>query len=112
MDTQIFYLPRPATKYPGCYPKFFESKLSALLGTKDYIHLFSGSARTGHTVDINPRCFPDTIANAEDLPFPDNHFPGGFADPPYTEDFAKKLYNTEYPKFNKCKDTTLDRFFY
>jgi len=44
---------------------------------------------------------PDTLASAEDLPFEDNSFEGGFADPPYNKHFAKTLYNCSYPKWSK-----------
>lgn len=101
MKTELLYLPRPATKYPGCYPLHFEKHIKRFLKTKDYIHLFSGSAKSGHTIDINPECNPDTVANAEDLPFENNFFEGGFADPPYNKHFANKLYNCEYPKWSK-----------
>lgn len=98
---KTIWLPRPASKYAGCYPLGFEKMIKDLLGTENYIHLFSGSAISGHTVDINPKCNPKTVANAEELPFEDNSFDGGFADPPYNERFAKELYNTPYPKWSK-----------
>ena len=98
---ETIWLPRPATKYPGCYPLHFEKRIKEILGTENYIHVFSGSAKSGHTVDINPYVEPDTVANAEKLPFPDNSFDGGFADPPYDERFAKELYGMPYPKWSK-----------
>jgi len=101
IKNQVWYLPRPSSRYPGCYPLHFEKRISELLDTKDYIHLFSGLAKTGHTIDIKKELKPKTIANAEDLPFPNNYFEGGFADPPYNKDFATKLYDCKYPKWNK-----------
>ena len=97
---EVLYLP-PASKYPGCYPLHFEKRIKKYLFTSNYIHLFSGSTISGHTVDINPECNPDTVANCENLPFDNEQFSGGFADPPYNEKFAKELYNTEYPKWSK-----------
>lgn len=97
---ETVWLPRPATKYKGCYPLHFEKHIAGLLDTEKYIHLFSGSATSGHTVDINPDCNPLTVATAEDLPFPDNSFDGGFADPPYDERFSRELYGLPYPKWN------------
>jgi len=41
------------------------------------------------------------IDDVHNLPFEDDTFEGGAADPPYTEEFAKKLYNTEYPTWIK-----------
>ncbi|MFW9872428.1 MAG: hypothetical protein ACFFG0_04940 [Candidatus Thorarchaeota archaeon] len=101
LKTEVLYLPRPATKYPGCYPLHFEKHIKKYLQTNNYLHLFSGSATSGYTVDINPNCNPKTVANAEELPFEDNTFKGAFADPPYTPEFAKELYNCEYPKWSK-----------
>lgn len=101
IEIETVWLPRPATKYPGCYPLHFEKRIKDLLGTKDYVHLFSGTATTGHRVDIKPELKPNTIANAEKLPFEDNSFEGGFADPPYNATFAKDLYDTVYPKWGK-----------
>ena len=99
LNTHVMYLPRPATNYPGCYPLHFEKRLREILRTKNYIHLFSGSARTGTRVDINGKTLPDTIADVHELPFPADHFDAGMADPPYTPDFAKDLYNCDYPKW-------------
>ncbi len=99
IEIETVWLPRPATKYSGCYPLHFERRIKKLLDTENYIHLFSGTAKTGHTVDIKPELKPKTIANCENLPFEDNYFEGGFADPPYNEKFAKELYNTKYPKW-------------
>ena len=99
LKTSIMYLPRPAAKYPGCYPLHFEKRLFEILETDDYIHLFAGMARTGLKVDINQSVSPNIVADVHLLPFPDNHFEGGMADPPYTQDFAERLYGTEYPKW-------------
>jgi ubiquinone/menaquinone biosynthesis C-methylase UbiE len=63
--------------------------------------LFSGSCKSGHTIDIKKELNPKTIANAESLPFEDNYFEGGFADPPYNKQFAETLYNCNYPKWSK-----------
>lgn len=101
IEKEILYLPRPANNYPGSYPLHFEKRIKNYLYTTDYIHLFSGSAKSGHTVDLNPECNPQTIANAENLPFEDNFFRGGFADPPYTPRFARELYKLPYPKWSK-----------
>lgn len=98
---ETVWLPRPAAKYAGCYPVGFENKIKELLGTDNYIHFFSGLAKTGFKVDINPDTKPDFIGNVESLPNIKNcSFDGGIADPPYTEEFAKKLYNVPYPKWS------------
>jgi hypothetical protein len=37
----------------------------------------------------------------ECLDIPNNSFGAGMADPPYTPEFAKNLYNTDYPSWSK-----------
>ena len=100
LKTSVLYLPRPASDYPGCYPLWFEKYLPKLLESNDYIHLFSGKARTGFKVDIKSGLNSDLVADAHYLPLDNNIFDAGMADPPYTKEFAKTLYNTEYPKWN------------
>jgi len=101
LKRELWYLPRPATKYPGCYPLHFERRLKNILGTENYIHLFSGMSTTGLRIDINPDTNPDVIADVHNLPFMDECFDGAMADPPYTEEFAKNLYDTDYPQWSK-----------
>jgi len=96
------WLPRPACEYKGCYPRGFEKKLSVWLKTSDFVHFFAGMSKTGYRIDINPDVKPDLVANVENLKdIPDQFFPGGMADPPYNEIFAKELYNCEYPQWSK-----------
>ncbi|MBU1082594.1 MAG: class I SAM-dependent methyltransferase [Spirochaetes bacterium] len=96
---ETIWLPRPSSKYPGCYPIGFENKIKIILGT-NYVHFFSGMAKTGFRIDVNPDVKPDLVANVEQLGIKDNSFEAGLADPPYTEEFAKTLYNTPYPKWS------------
>lgn len=94
------WLPRPAAKYPGCYPVGFENMCNELLGTNNYVHFFAGMSKTGHRIDINPDVNPDLIADVQHLnSIGDNSFDAGLADPPYNEEFAKNLYNCPYPKW-------------
>lgn len=98
---ETIWLPRPSAKYPGCYPLGFEKKIIELLETNDYVHFFSGLAKTGYRIDINPDTNPDLVGNVESLPeLQDNSFEAGLADPPYTEEFAKELYKVPYPKWS------------
>lgn len=97
LKTSILYLPRPATKYSGCYPLHFERRLPEILETTNYVHFFSGKSTSGYKIDCNADLNPDLVANVEDTGLSDNSFDGGMADPPYTKEFAKNLYNTEYP---------------
>ena len=101
LKRSLLYLPRPATKYPGCYPLHFEMKLKEILETENYIHLFSGMSTTGIRVDINKEVNPNVIADVHNLPFKSECFDGAMADPPYTEEFAEKLYGTEYPQWSE-----------
>lgn len=98
---KTIWLPRPAAKYPGCYPLGFENMLPKILKTSNYIHLFSGKAKTGFKVDIKMKLGPDLIADVHNLcKIKDNEFDGAMADPPYTKEFAKELYGTKYPKWS------------
>lgn len=101
LKTSILYLPRPATNYRGCYPLHFEKKLPQILETTNYVHFFAGKSTTGYRIDCNPSVNPDLVANVECLNMVDNIFDGGMADPPYTPEFAKNLYNTPYPSWKK-----------
>ena len=99
---EVLYLPRPANNYAGCYPLHFEKHLPRLLETDNYVHFFGGKATTGYRIDIKPELNPDLVADVQTrLPFPDNYFSGGKADPPYNEEFAKDLYNCDYPQWSK-----------
>jgi len=97
LQTSILYLPRPAAKYPGCYPMHFERRLPEILEAEDYVHLFAGMSKTGYRINIKPEVSPDLIADVHNLNIPDNTFNAGMADPPYMKEFAKNLYDTEYP---------------
>jgi len=98
LERELMYLPRPASKYAGCYPKYFEKHIERLLGTKNYLHAFCGSSTTGLRIDINPESNADLICDVHHLPFRDNVFEGSFADPPYNAKFSDKLYDTKQAK--------------
>ena len=105
IQKEVWYLPRPASSYKGSYPLHFERHIKELLGTENYIHFFSGNAKTGFRIDINKDTNPDLVADVQNLygfvGLEDEKFEGGFADPPYSPEFAEKLYNTAYPNYNK-----------
>src|SRR5690349_23611863 len=97
---EVLYLPRPASDYKGCYPLHFEKHLPRLLETNKYVHFFGGKAETGYRIDIKPELNPHLVQDVQtELPFDDAIFEGGMADPPYNEQFAKDLYNCEYPQW-------------
>ena len=101
IKTSIMYLPRPAAKYSGCYPMHFEKHLPEILETSNYVHFFAGMSVSGYRIDCNPDVRPDLVANVECLDLHDNSFDAGMADPPYTPEFARNLYNTDYPAWSK-----------
>ena len=102
IQTEILYLPRPASDYPGCYPLHFEKHIKHFLGTENYAHFFAGKAKTGFRIDIKPELNPDLVADVQNLyMLKDGQFEAGFADPPYTKEFADKLYGVSYPNYNK-----------
>jgi hypothetical protein len=101
LKTSVLYLPRPAAKYHGCYPMHFEKRLPEILETADFVHFFAGMSMSGYRIDCNPAVNPDLVANVECLDIPDNSFGAGMADPPYTPEFAKNLYNTDYPSWSR-----------
>jgi len=99
---EVLYLPRPASDYHGAYPLWFERHLPRLLETNNYVQFFGGKATTGYRIDTEPKTNPDLVADVQlRLPFNDNHFEGGMADPPYDEEFAENLYNCPYPEWGK-----------
>jgi hypothetical protein len=99
-----WHLPRPSCKYQGSYPLHFETKFKKFIGLSDYLHLFSGNAKTGFKVDIKIENKPDLVADCHMLPFRDNIFDGVLADPPYSNDYAERLYKTPKLKPNKWID--------
>jgi len=99
---EVLYLPRPASKYKGCYPMWFEKHLPRLLETDNYVHFFAGTATTGFRVDRLAELKPDMVGDVEKIPaLKSNSFDGGMADPPYTKEFAETLYNCKYPEWGK-----------
>jgi len=104
IETLAWVLPRPnKSKYIGSFPLHFEGKLLKLLDIdpkRDRIlHPFGGKAEFGIRGDINPEVQPDCVCDAHNLPFRNNGFDLVILDPPYNEDYAKRLYNTGKLKF-------------
>lgn len=101
LQTDVWYLPRPATDYPGCYPQWFERRIPEILQIENdnFIHLFAGKTTSGFKVDVNSSVAPDLVSDVHGLPLESEMFDGAMADPPYTPEFAETLYGTEYPKW-------------
>ena len=104
IETLAWVLPRPnKSRYIGSFPLHFEKKVLRLLDIdpqRDRIlHPFGGKAEFGIRCDINPEVQPDLVCDAHKLPFKDNEFDLVILDPPYSEEYAKRLYGTGKLKF-------------
>jgi hypothetical protein len=89
----------------GMYPRgFLELACKHLLcDPSEVLHVCSGGlssfdTRGGIRVDIRRESLPDVVCDGRCLPFPDRLFRGVLVDPPYTIEYAKTLYRTDYPR--------------
>lgn len=75
-------------------------KLLGDVPRQDILHVCSGtlSEHERWTVDIRPQARPAVIAKGQALPFLDATFPAVLIDPPYTEEYARNLYRSEFPR--------------
>ena len=104
IETIAWVLPRPnKSRYIGSFPLHFEKRLLRLLGLGGgkILQPFGGKAEYGLRCDINSEVEPDIVCDAHTLPFRDNEFDLVILDPPYNEDYARRLYDTS--KFGKLK---------
>ncbi len=89
--------------YIGGFPEHFEKKVLRLLGIEVnkyfVLHPFGGKSEYGLRVDMKSDVSPDVVADAHCLPFKDGVFNVVILDPPYNEDYAKRLYGTGKLKF-------------
>jgi hypothetical protein len=98
----------PAVDFPGehfwgAYPRDFIRWACQVMqcDRQKIVHLCSGSLPKGEgalRVDIRPEVAPDLIADCRALPLADNSAAAVLLDPPYTVEYAKDLYQTEYPR--------------
>lgn len=89
----------------GTYPKGFVDWALKALGVpaSEVLHVCSGAlthrdVAGGTRVDLNPDRAPDVVADGRALPFQDGAFAGVMIDPPYTLEYARDLYGTDYPR--------------
>lgn len=89
----------------GAYPKGFLKRMVLRLGCKprDVVHVCSGTLTKKDTagglrVDLRKNARPDIIADARALPFKNNSIKGMMIDPPYSKEYARDLYQTDYPR--------------
>jgi len=89
----------------GQYPKGF--LLFALkemhCNPREVLHVCSGALSDddvggGVRVDLRARALPTVRADGRALPFKDESFSAVLLDPPYTESYARELYDTDYPR--------------
>lgn len=66
----------------------------------EVLHVCSGTLgpRERWTVDIRPAARPSVIAKGQALPFLEASFRAVMIDPPYTEEYARNLYRSEFPR--------------
>jgi 16S rRNA G966 N2-methylase RsmD len=96
--------PRPRrNKYKGGFPLGAEIGILREIGldprkhpeqNAQILHPFGGCAEFGIRCDLKSEVKPDLICDAHRLPFADDSFPVVFLDPPYDDDYAKRLYGT------------------
>lgn len=86
----------------GAYPKGFVAWACRLIecAPTEVLHLCSGGLRAGQgtRVDLRRAARPDVVADARKLPFADGTFAGALIDPPYSVEYARDLYATDYPR--------------
>jgi len=102
----VWVLPRPRIPYyKGGFPLHFEKRLWRLLGKPDpklILHPFGGMAEIGIRCDLLPEVKPDKVADAHELPFPNESFQVVICDPPYSDEENLKLYGIKRPlEYNK-----------
>ena len=99
----VWILGPPNTEYPGAFPQGLIEHIKKRWWGRKRLWLFSGSFKdsNGTTVDINPDVYPDVVADAQNLPFEDENFDFVMADPPYSEEEARRLYGLTYPSMVK-----------
>ena len=97
----------PTRQFPdtpwGAYPKGFVPWAVKQLhcDPREVLHLCAGGLRPGIgrlRVDVRREVLPDVVADARQLPFPDASFVAALIDPPYSVEYARDLYGTEYPR--------------
>lgn len=86
----------------GQYPKDFLAWATRVIGCRrsEVLHICSGSLPLGEgvRVDLRSSVRPDVVADGRRLPFADGSFAGVLIDPPYSLEYARDLYETEYPR--------------
>ena len=87
----------------GALPKGFVAWAVPQLqcSPREVLHVCSGMLPPGTgraRVDLRAECQPDVVADGRKLPFADQSFEGVLIDPPYSVEYARDLYGTDYPR--------------
>lgn len=83
----------------GQYPPTFLKRVKSLFpDCETVVHLFSGVIHEDITIDINPLLNPSIVADAQNIPLPDESVDLIMADPPYGPEHAEKY---GYPMINR-----------
>lgn len=86
----------------GQYPRGFIGKMLPWLRCRrdQVLHLCSGCLPRGEgiRVDIRAAARPDIRADVTRLPLADDSVAAVMCDPPYSPDYARRLYNVKYPR--------------
>lgn len=88
----------------GAYPLGFAEWAMEALACRpaEVLHVCSGALGgadvAGIRVDIRAAAHPTVVADGRRLPFRDGAFAGVLIDPPYSVEYARELYDTDYPR--------------
>lgn len=89
----------------GQFPNGFLSdvlrmKLLGDVARDEVLHVCSGTLgpRERWTVDVRLAARPAVVAQGQALPFVEASFRAVMLDPPYTEEYARNLYRSEFPR--------------
>lgn len=93
--------PAPVAVY-GQYPRALIDRMLPWLrcARHEILHVCSGALPPGEgiRVDIRPEAQPDILADGRALPLADGSQAAVMLDPPYTEHYARHLYQVDYPR--------------
>jgi len=104
-----WFLPRPKPdKYKGGMPLYAEEWLIKLgkdllkNNNPKILHLFCGMCQDGYRIDLNPAVKPDIVADAHNFTnYVKSKFDLIIADPPYSNEESKELYDMPPIKYKK-----------